>query len=164
MQHHLLRLIWIWQFVVREKKDLKKANKKTLAKTHPRYKLARASSAANTRFLAKSSKGSDVSRRLEEVGKEEYVSKLPVLHFTIRQFHNVVNYQTYSIVNTSHRYNKNLTARTGKYVERMESMKKLCMFDDCSPTTTLHFLDQVERSRGSDAVSEERPLLILSIF
>lgn len=79
---------------------------------------------------AKSSRGSDVSGCRDEAKDEDCVLKLPVLHATNSHFRNVGYDQMYRLVNNSQRYNEKLAARKGKYVKRMKSLVKPCMFDD----------------------------------
>lgn len=97
------------------------------------------------------------------VDKEEYVPNLDVIHVTNCRLHNFLNYHTYNLVNRPQRHNGSLAARTGNYLDRMESMMKPCMFNDRDPIITRRDFDQL-RSCDSNGVPEEMALWMLHKF
>lgn len=116
---------------------------------------------AQTRGPNPSRRESNVGRRRDEARDECYVLRLPILHVTNSHFRNVVNHQTYCLVNKSQGYNGKLAARTGKYVKEVESVMKPCIFHEHNPITILRFLGRFKRSCSSNKISQKMSSWVL---
>lgn len=119
----------------KSKKGRSKASQNISRGACHRCKSSGTPSVSDTWSLDKVSNESYISVPLVKFANEDYVFKLPVLHAKSRHFCNVVNHQTYRVVNEAHLYNGKLTACTCEYIKRMESTIETCVFDDCDPKT-----------------------------
>lgn len=80
--------------------------------------------------------------------------ELNILHATNSHFQDVANYKIYNQLENLQTCNVKMTARTGKYAERMDTKMRAYKFDNKNSTTTLYFLTQFKRACDSNEISE----------